>query len=183
MLAMAIQPGRRPGRHTEPLPSPPPPRFEDDWEWCARHYVPLPCVLHPERIVEFPHAEQPSLSDPPNAVEKRVRRWQERHDWLYWAALSTTPGTKVGGHPRWIQSPQWPVCGCGQRMQQLLTIASDEFGPKGCWLPVEDHDDSKITGHRLLMDRDCGAPLPRPGNKLRRHRPGWGEVGARLVRL
>jgi hypothetical protein len=143
---------------TEPLPAPPPPRFEDDWEWCARDYVPLPCVLHPERVVEYPHAEQPGFSDLPDALDERVRRWQERHDWLYWAALSTAPGTKVGGHPRWIQPPQWPVCDCGQRMQHLLTIASDEFGPQGRWLPVEDRDDPKITGQRLLLDRDCWAP-------------------------
>jgi hypothetical protein len=143
---------------TKPLAAPPPPRFEDDSEWCARDHVPLPCVLHPERVLEYPHSEQPYFSDLPDALEERVRRWQERHDWLYWAALSTAPGTKVGGWPRWIQSPQWPVCGCGRRMQHLLTIASDEFQPKGRWVPVEDRDDPKITGQRLLMDRDCWAP-------------------------
>jgi hypothetical protein len=43
-------------------------------------------------------------------------------------------------------------------MRHLLTIASDEFGPKGRWLPAEDRDDPRITGQRLLMDRDCWAP-------------------------
>jgi hypothetical protein len=57
-------------------------------------------VLDPERVLEYPHAEQPPFSDLPDALEERVRRWQERHDWLYWAVLSTAPGTKVGGHPR-----------------------------------------------------------------------------------
>jgi hypothetical protein len=85
---------------TEPLAAPPPPRFEDDWDWCASDHVPLPCVLDPERVLEYPHAEQPPFSDLPDALEERVRRWQERHDWLYWAVLSTAPGTKVGGHPR-----------------------------------------------------------------------------------
>lgn len=149
---------RRAAEVVEPLATPPRPRFEDDWDWCARDYVPLPCVLQPERVVEYPHSEHPHFSDLPEELGERVRRWQQQRDWVYWKALSTAPGTKVGGHPRWIQGPQWPVCGCGLRMHHLLTIASDEFGPKGRWLPVEDRDDPKITGQRLLRDRDCWAP-------------------------
>ena len=143
---------------TEPLASPPPPRFEADWEWCARDYVPLPCVLHAERVVEYPHAEQPGFSDLPDPLDERVRRWQQRRHWLYWKALSTAPGTKIGGWPRWSQGPQLPVCDCGLRMRHLLTIASEEFGDRERWLPVEDRVDARIAGQRLLTDRDCWAP-------------------------
>ena len=141
------------------LVAPPAAWFEGlDHDLSERHYVPLPCVVHPERVVEYPHSEQPSFSDLPGALDERVRRWQQRRKWLYWAALSTAPGTKVGGYPRWIQGPEWPVCGCGRRMGHLLTIASDEFGPQGRWLPLEDRDDPSITRPRRIMDRDAWAP-------------------------
>jgi hypothetical protein len=94
----------------------------------------------------------------PDALDERVRQWQQRYHWLYWNALSTAPGTKVGGYPRWIQAPQWPVCECGLRMRHLLTIASEEFDGHERWLPLEDRDDPKITGRRLLTDRVCWAP-------------------------
>jgi hypothetical protein len=32
------------------------------------------------------------------------------------------PGTKVGGWPRWIQEPEWPVCGCGRRMRHGIML-------------------------------------------------------------
>jgi hypothetical protein len=149
---------------TEPLASPPAPRFDGLFpDLAQREYVPLPCVLHPERIVEYPHSEWPYSSDLPDALAEQVRQWDEQQDGLfsYWNALSTAPGTKVGGHPRWVQGPWWPQCGCGLRMHHLLTIASDEFeiatlGRR--WLPLEDRDDPTITGRRLLIDRDCWAP-------------------------
>jgi len=154
---------RRAADVTEPLPTPPAPRFEDDWEWCARDYVPLPCVLHPERVTEYPHpcnlpAQYPHACNLPVELAERIEQWDERHDDLYWTALSTAPGTKVGVHPRWIQAPEWPVCGCGRRMQHLLTVASEEFANRERWLPLEDRDDPRITGQRLLIDRDCWAP-------------------------
>lgn len=136
---------------TEPLAAPPAGRFDDDM--FARDWVPLPCRLYPEPVIEYPH-----LDDLPDELDERIRQWDERNDGLYWAALSTAPGTKVGGHPRWIQDPQWPQCRCGRRMQHLLTIASDEFRPEERWLPVEDRDDPRITGRRSIVDQDCWAP-------------------------
>ena len=148
----------------EPLASPPAPRFDGLFPDLARRdYVPLPCVLHPERIVEYPHSEWPYHSDLPDALAEQLHRWDQQPDvpYSYWNALSTAPGTKVGGHPRWVQGPWWPQCRCGLRMQHLLTIASDEFeiatlGRR--WLPLEDRDDPTITGRRLTIDRDCWAP-------------------------
>jgi hypothetical protein len=37
-------------------------------------------------------------------------------------------GTKVAGCPRWVQSPDYPVCDCGEPMPHLLTIA--DWGPQ-----------------------------------------------------
>jgi hypothetical protein len=92
-------------------------------------------VVHPERVVEYP-----GLRSLPGGLAERVRQWDQQHDGLYSAALSTASGTKVGGHPCWIQDPEWPQCRCGRRMQHLLTVSSgdDELGR---WLPLEDRSD------------------------------------------
>ncbi len=142
---------RRAAEVTEPLSAPPTPRFDE--ELFGPDYVPLSCVLHPERVVEYPHR----YSLPAELVE-RIEQWDERHDDLYWAELSTAPGTKVGGHPRWIQEPQWPQCRCGRRMQHLLTIASDEFGARGRWLPLEDRDDPTIATSRPVLGQERWPP-------------------------
>jgi len=152
---------RRAAEVTEPLLAPPAPRLDDDW--FARDYVPLPCGLFPESVIEYPDpcpvpAEHPHLCNLPVELAERIQRWDEQHEDLYWAALSAAPGTKVGANPRWIQAPQWPVCGCGRQMDHLLTIASDEFGPLGRWLPLEDWDDPRITKPRRIMDREAWAP-------------------------
>jgi hypothetical protein len=153
---------RRAAEVTEPLATPPSPRFDDDW--FARDYLPLACKLHPEPVIEYPDpcpvpAEYPHLCSWPAELAERIRQWDEQHADLYWAALSAAPGTKVGGHPRWIQAPQWPVCGCGRRMDHLLTIASEEFGSQSRWLPWEDREDPMITSEwRSIVDRDAWAP-------------------------
>jgi hypothetical protein len=105
---------RRAAEVTGSPAQPPTTRFDD--ERFAADYVPRPCVLHPERVVEYPHMRDLSGS--------------------------TAPGTKVGGHPRWIQDPQWPTCHCGAGMEHLLTIASEE----------------PMAGQRLITDRYCWAP-------------------------
>ncbi|XVU21398.1 hypothetical protein ACQPZJ_29505 [Actinoplanes sp. CA-054009] len=84
-------------------------------------HVPGPCVLHPERVTEYPtHDLPPGM-------------WAQVDD------LDGVPGTKVGGYPGWTQSPDWPSCGCGAEMEHLLTVASWEFS-RGDehWVPLED---------------------------------------------
>jgi hypothetical protein len=153
---------RRAAEVTEPLATPPAPRLDDDW--FARDYLPLPCELHPEPVIEYPDpcpvpADYPHRCSWPAELSEQVQEWDEQHKDLYWAALSVAPGTKVGGYPRWIQHPEWPVCGCGRPMDHLLTIASDEFGTRGRWLPLEDRQDPKITSQRRsIVDRDAWAP-------------------------
>jgi hypothetical protein len=135
-------------------------RFDE--KWFADDYVPLQCVVHPEPVVEYPDRD-----DLPAGLAERVRQWDQQHDGLYSAALSRAPGTKVGGHPSWIQSPQWPQCGCGRRMQHLLTIASGEFDERGRWLPLEDRSDPTGTAPQPYAGPD---PWP-PGIML-------GDVGS-----
>jgi len=152
---------RRAAEVTEALLAAPSPRFDHDWS--ARNHVPLPCVLSPEPVIEYPDpcALPADCAHPcpwPAELAERIQGWDAQHDGLYWRELSAAPGTKVGGYPRWIQAPEWPVCACGRRMDHLLTVASDEFGTQGRWLPREDREDPKITSERSIGDRDAWAP-------------------------
>jgi hypothetical protein len=118
------------------LRHPPPPVFDAGLN--ARNYDPVPCLLHPEPVTEYPDS-----GDLPTALCERVEGWDRGEDadapHLYWSALSTAPGTKALGYPRWIQGPRPPVCGqCGQVMEHLVTIASEETGNRDRWQPDDD---------------------------------------------
>jgi hypothetical protein len=146
------------------LAVPPPPRFDGLFSDLAPDdYVPKPCVVHPEPVIEYPH-----LQDLPDGLAERVRQWDAEDGGRYWAELSTAPGTKVGGHPRWIQGPQWPACRCGRRMDHLLTIANIEFGSgerwtrptdRGAWAP---HGIKLGAGSGWLYLFTCAVCAERP---------------------
>ena len=114
-------------------PEMPPPDAEAD----ARH-VPVPCVLDPERVIEYP------TYDLPNTVRSQIRdtvtRVAQDTGWHYDTDLAVASGTKIGGYPGWTQPPDWPVCTCGCVMEHLVTVASWEFsrGDEKRWIPVED---------------------------------------------
>jgi hypothetical protein len=116
------------------------------------NYVPVPCVLHPERVTEFPDAAEILESFPDlgekiescaqlQAAIKTITAYQFSDTSLlyqYW--LSVAGGTKVGGYPPWVQDPERRSCQCGHEMDYLLTIASAEFngGTWGRWLAQEE---------------------------------------------
>lgn len=112
-------------------------------------HVPVPCVLSPERVTEFPSIRTLSkelsttLESSPalSAAVDADPEWtlgDARVMYQYW--LSVAPGTKVSGYPRWIQDPDPPECSCGKQMEYLLTVDSGECngGTWGRWLPQED---------------------------------------------
>jgi hypothetical protein len=102
-------------------------------------YLPNPCVVHPERVTDYPSWDLPQ--DTWKALEPRFKQLKAETGWSYQYHLSVSDGTKVGGYPTWTQDPYWPGCpGCGQRMAHLLTIDSAEFNGQSwrTWLPVED---------------------------------------------
>jgi len=118
---------------TSVLRNPPRPVFGD--ELSARDYDPVPCLLHPEPVTEYPDTE-----DLPAGLCERVEKWDQSEDddapQLYWSALSTAPGTKAVGYPRWVQGPRPPECGhCGQVMTHLVTLASEETAGHDRWQP------------------------------------------------
>lgn len=99
-------------------------------------YVPRPCSVHPEPVDEYPGFE-----DLPDDLQSRVGAWEDGQESTpYQSALSTAPGSKVGGHPQWFQGPEWPTCPAGHEMEHLLTISDHEFdgGTWQRWLPIEE---------------------------------------------
>jgi hypothetical protein len=55
------------------------------------------------------------------------------------------PGLKLFGWPVWIQCPAPPNCGCGRRMEPLLSVTSGEFDDPNAefWCPLEDQQEHK----------------------------------------
>ncbi|MFE9391994.1 hypothetical protein [Streptomyces sp. NPDC006784] len=105
-------------------------------------YVPEPCVLHPERVVEYEYIEQL-----PDGLARRIAEWEgPEDDWepdtiTYESDLSIAPGWKVGGFASWhTTGPATITCGpCGRALEPLLTVASSEWdGGTGSWTPLED---------------------------------------------
>lgn len=129
------------------------------------YYLPNPCVLHPERVTDYPSWDLPE--DLFDGLRERFEELEEETGWSYESHLSVSKGIKVGGYPTWTQEPFWPDCpGCGHRMDHLLTINSGEFDGASwrTWLPVED---TPVTGtirdlpyeERTLIQRPPGLML------------------------
>ena len=108
--------------------------------------APIPCVLHFERIVEYPDfgdtlvagcdfGRIPELS--------AVQQGQYRDSGsFYQCELGNSAGTKVGGHPAWVQSEEYPQCSCGCAMTLLVQFSGCEFdtGSWNRWQPIEDRN-------------------------------------------
>ncbi|RDI54217.1 hypothetical protein [Nocardia mexicana] len=109
-------------------------------------YVPEPCVIDPERIVEYPHQLELETE-----LYNRVQQWiappipgtgQDDFDdgaGVY-RELCIAPGWKVGGGIRWgMQDPYPQPCpACGTPTEPLLTIAYEEWRTEfPHWIPCE----------------------------------------------
>jgi hypothetical protein len=108
--------------------------------------VPRAALLSPERVVDLPSAFALDL-----AVTEEIDRWLADNAGMlrsqgelppgdpgmelsYQYHFSCSVGTKVGGHPDWIQDPWIPDCtGCGQETQHLLTVQSWEWDGASWW--------------------------------------------------
>ncbi|MGW3711152.1 hypothetical protein ACWDN6_13490 [Streptomyces albogriseolus] len=112
-------------------------------------YVPEPCILHPEQVVE--HQWGDLL---PYSIRARLDDWEDWEDEdavSYQFDLSIPPGWKVGGFAPWpVTGPEEVTCACGRRMDLLLTIDSREWdrGTRS-WVPLED---------RHVADTDANTP-------------------------
>lgn len=139
------------------------------------HYPirPNPCVIYPERQIEYP---DPSEHDPVGygdeheiafraavslgnqlATSSGTRYCPGDASHLYQWWLSTAEGTKVGGYPDWVQDRYYPRCECGEEMEHLLSFASLEYDGAtwGRWVPIEDRPILDATGHRAQDPVNC----------------------------
>lgn len=104
-----------------------------------------PCVLHPERITEYPDIE-----DLPESLQSRIDAWEEGlgegSGYDYRNDLSVAPGLKTGGWPYWPHCPRPVQCGCGSEMSLLLTMPHGERGAQS-WNPLEDRSRAAEGGY------------------------------------
>ncbi|MFE7590088.1 hypothetical protein ACFU6K_11830 [Kitasatospora sp. NPDC057512] len=104
-------------------------------------YVPDPCVLHPEQVLEHQY-----IGLLPEYLRRRIEKWEGPEDERetdepdYQSDLSIAPGWKVGGFASWHVTDPAPMdCTCGQPMELLIAIASSECDSLSrSWIPVED---------------------------------------------
>lgn len=101
-------------------------------------YSIVPCSLDPERIDDYPDIAD--LKSPPFESLGLGRSWYDAMK-----TLGPAPGTKLFGHPKWEQEPEYPSCPrCAMQMSLLVAISSDEFGHLGRrstrWMPYEEHE-------------------------------------------
>jgi len=101
-------------------------------------YLPVPCRFFVEKVMEFPDWATAKVTP----FRERLEAWKPGQDRdpvaLYTDRLSVAPGTKVGGFPRWVGSPNPPACDtCNRGMDYLLTLDSDEWREPS-WVPKEE---------------------------------------------
>jgi hypothetical protein len=99
-------------------------------------YLPRPCVLHPERVTEYPFYEE--LPEP---LQAALEAWDDEED-LYQYLLSIAPGCKIGGWESWHVTDMYelPCHVCGTETEPLLKLDSTEWdgGSESRWRPLEE---------------------------------------------
>ncbi|GAA3884561.1 hypothetical protein GCM10022243_56690 [Saccharothrix violaceirubra] len=106
---------------------------EPDREHSDVDFLPNPCRIAPERVVEYPQLREL----PSDGLRERIVAWEREQKWDYSEHLSAAPGTKVGGWMEWIQDPFRPDCARGHRMTPLLTVSDSEISGWETWMPME----------------------------------------------
>lgn len=147
-----------------------------------QRYVPLPCEVHPECVVEFPDGSELEAEDEEELDGCETIGNVTSHppvepfgDWrvpetnidMYYDWLSTAPGTKVAGYPRWIQDPEYPQCEHGHSMELLVSFSTNEFDVAtwGRWLPIHERALLNAPHAELQSIRSpCGWSIGDAGN-------------------
>ena len=107
--------------------------------YAEANYLPLPCRLFPERVVEYPQELTESQRRRLEIPRKGGGVDESPLD-VYDRELSAADGTKLLGHVRWSQAPEQPRCPKGHPMSHVLTIASAEWDGANWprWRPLEE---------------------------------------------
>ncbi|MGN6366965.1 MAG: hypothetical protein ACTHN5_01765 [Phycisphaerae bacterium] len=113
--------------------------------------IPPECLLFPERVQEFPDIqdltpEEEQILDntllpyTPEFNDRRQLHGRLDAPTLYQSELSTSPGTKIGGHPLWHHTKSPPRCDHGHPMDLLFRLSDSEGTLQSWrrWMPLED---------------------------------------------
>ncbi|MEU7138616.1 hypothetical protein ABZ942_04110 [Nocardia sp. NPDC046473] len=99
-------------------------------------YVPEPCLVHPEEVIEYPSAMEFGKE-----MHERLERWAIAELGVEYQNLCIPPGCKVGGYVNWGMTDPYPTpCPtCGTPTEPLLTISGTEWAfDLHHWIPYED---------------------------------------------
>jgi hypothetical protein len=140
------------------------------------HYVPEPCVLHPEQVIEYPayHDLEDELAERIRDRDMELFESPDENQPGYRGNLSVAPGWKVGGWSAFFTfrdpaDPDELHC-CGAPLEPLLTIPSDEWDDETrSWRPIPeegktDHNPTEVSigrGYTLQVYR-CTASQEHP---------------------
>ncbi|MCU4747044.1 MULTISPECIES: hypothetical protein [Streptomyces] len=97
--------------------------------------VPRPCTVSPTPAVEYPGYDLPD--ELLTTLLPRLEQLQDRFG-LWYTEVASALQNKAGGYPAWTQSPDWPHCGAGHRMEHLFSVTSEVA--YGRWLPLDEHE-------------------------------------------
>ena len=110
----------------------------------AESLVPIPCVLDPEPVTEYPYEEEL-----PEEIQEAIDDWEADYP-AYQYGLSIASGCKLGGGMAWNVTDMGdpPVCAhCGAPAHLILQLDSSEWGAESDhaggpprWRPLEDAD-------------------------------------------
>jgi hypothetical protein len=129
-------------------------------------YVPVPCRVFPERVMEFP----------PAAVLPEVVRGKVAGLAGYDELLSAAPGTKVGGWPWGATKEQPTACDrCRRPTDFLLAVSGAEWEETNWkrWMPTEEQAQRSPEADRGY-GRAAGLGFERPVNVfVCRRCDGW----------
>ncbi|MEW2634832.1 hypothetical protein AB0903_25110 [Streptomyces sp. NPDC048389] len=122
-------------------------------------YVPTPCALDPERVIEYQ-----DIGLLPEDLQERIEEWEgdeeelDEDSVLYQSDLSIAPGWKAGGFASWHATDPAPVvCDCGREMILLLTVASKEWdNGSQSWIPLEDLATADAMGANIPTEVTVG---------------------------
>jgi hypothetical protein len=133
---------------TEVLTDPPVPDLTDELPGFYETYIPRPCILHPERIIEYPYRDEL-----PADLQDRVKALDPNPD--FYDDLAVAPGIKLGGIAYGHVNERCNSCGTpGVLFLQLGNFELDDR-----WVTVEERH--LVTGTPEYEDADSPTGMMR----------------------
>lgn len=115
------------------------------------------CSFNPIRTIDYPHFEEQS-----EKWEKFEEKYIEDIDIIdeFMSKYQPKIGTKINGFPDWVDTPDYPVCSCGNRKEFFFQLSSEEE-EEGEEPPVEWPPYAAVIGESgnlyFFVCKKCGA--------------------------